>query len=192
MFSLDKTNKKGLRILMAGLVFSGTAAFADETDPTLYQPFAKTPQQKELIVAGSLKGSCKKQSDTDKREDAWQCRAFGKTYDPCFKHPFSQNNELICPKSPWSNKAIKIVTHDQLDNSNHQELDMSKAYPWAIELTDGTHCLAKPSSDPIQHNYKCQNKQTLSGKLMRCNPSWKITRNDNNATDMVHVKRAWF
>lgn len=185
-------SKQGLRLLLLSPLLLTNLALADETEPTLYQPFSHAPLKKDLYVFGTLQGHCKKQSVTDTRNDAWQCRAFGKTYDPCFKHPYNKTNELICPKSPWSKRAIKMVTNDQLDNTNHQELDMSQAYPWAIELSDGTHCLSKPSTDPKQHDYKCQKKQMLSGRLMRCNTVWKISRVENNITDVASIKRAWF
>lgn len=192
MFEPFGQHQIGGFLVMLSSIFLSMNIVAEPTEPTYYQPFSHAPLKKDLYVYGTLQGSCKKQSLIDTREDAWQCQAFGKVYDPCFKHPFNKKNELICPKAPWSKEAIKIVTKGTLDGSLHKELDMSQTYPWAIELTDGTHCIASPSEKNTDHNYQCQHDQSLSGKLYRCKTTWKMNRFANNQTDTADIKRAWF
>ena len=184
--------QKQMMMLIFGSVVLSNACLANYTKPTLYQPFSHAPLKKDLYVYGTLKGSCHLQSNIDQRNDAWQCTSMGKIYDPCFKHPYGDPHELICPTSPWSKKSIKIITKNVLDNKEHLQLDMSQNPPWAMELTDGTHCLSEPSEGKTPHNYKCQHHQTLSGKLFRCKGTWKISRKDHDSIDFAEVKRAWF
>ncbi len=143
------------------LLLNFTSVNAKYTTPTLYQPFSHSPLKQDLIIEETIKGECFKQSITDQRKDAWHCTANGKDYDPCFKYPFNNDHELVCPYSPWHNSAVKIVTLQALDNSQHLELDMSKNKPWALELTDGTRCLIISPSLNSSYQYQCENNKQV-------------------------------
>ena len=165
---------------------------AKYTTPIFYQPFSHTPLKQDLIINKTVNGKCYKQSLNDPRKDAWHCLANNQTYDPCFKYPFNNNHELICPYSPWHNLAVKIITEQTLSNKQHLELDMSKNKPWAIELVDGTRCLIISQSVKTSFQYQCENKKHLMGKIYRCKGIWQIYQNDGENFNVTNIKRAWF
>ena len=167
-------------------------SYADYTEPRLYQPYSHAFYQKDLKIYQTLNGHCKSQSSKDKRTDAWHCTSEGKHFDPCFKHKYVNKHELVCPVSPWSHKATRIFTNDVLDSKKNKHLNMSKTSPWAMELTDGTHCVAISPASHLPYKYKCQNHQYLSGNLLRCKGTWQIYRKDEEGTQIAEVKRAWF
>lgn len=183
-------NKQLILLITILTLFSNINA--KYTNPILYQPFSHAPLQRTLIINETIAGECFKQSVTNERKDAWYCSANGTIYDPCFKHPFDNKNELVCPYSPWHNSSIKIVTKQLLDNSSHIKLDMSKSKPWALELMDGTRCLVISPEQGAPYKYQCENNKNLSGKLYRCQGIWQIYQHDNDTFNKANVKRAWF
>lgn len=162
------------------------------TDPVLYTAFSHSPYQTALQVTDVYFGECTSQSKADKRKDAWRCQANGQTFDPCFQHPFVNRNQLICPLSPWQSAAVKITTHQELDDSQHAELDMSRNNPWAMELKDGTRCIINTSTDSSSHKYHCGDQDYLVGNIYRCKGSWEIYRKSGESFEVAEVKRAWF
>lgn len=180
------------KIVLLSTLLYNTIASADFTEPRLYQPYTHAPYQKEIQISKTLHGHCTLQSKTDKRTDAWHCTAKGKSYDPCFKHKYVNKHELVCPKSPWSKKAVRILTTDYLDSQKNQHLDMSRTTPWAMELTDGTHCIAISPDQQSSYQYKCQHQQYLSGKLFRCKGTWQMYKKTKDDIKMAEIKRAWF
>lgn len=160
------------------------------TTPLLYQPFNHTPYQEDLVIKQTVRGQCIQQAKTNIRKDAWHCIVGKQQLDPCFQHPFVNKHELICPTSPWSSHAIKVITEQKLDNRSHIELDMSTTEPWAIELTDGTRCINLPSKK--KYRYRCQNNQYIIGNLYRCKEKWQVYRKQAKEVELTEIQRAWF
>lgn len=173
---------------------SSTVIAENFTQPIFFQAFAPLNNHEAPLTITEVKqGYCTKQSLSDRRFDAWRCESNGQIYDPCFQHGHIKNNVVLCPDSPWSTKAIKMITASKLDNSNHKQLDVSKAMPWAVELTDGTKCINIHSVDSKSpYKYHCQNQQYLVGNIYRCKAQWEIYRVNNGQHEVVTIKSAWF
>lgn len=179
-------------ITVLSSLFFSMSTYANYTEPRLYQPYSSNAYQQKLKIKRTLIGHCRKQSEKDKRTDAWHCEVEGKSYDPCFKHKYVNQHELVCPNSPWSSKAVRILTTDTLDSKKNHHLDMSKTAPWAMELKDGSHCLFMSRSKNDLPRYECQNHQYLSGNLFRCKGNWQIYKQKKDEAQLTEVKRAWF
>ena len=176
-------------ILMSGLVL------AKETDLSFYRPFTETLQHAPMVIGAKLLGQCAEQSRLIKREDAWRCEAQGRAYDPCFVAPFGPHLSAVCMESPWLNQGMEITVSMPLDNSQHEMLDMSRTYPWALELQNGEKCQAVESDveyDGLPVHYRCQGQSTLIGHLQRCQNTWSILQHQSNGVDTVMITRAWF
>ena len=169
--------------------------FAADTELSFYRPWTETAKQLPLVVVAKLSGACTQQSHVIKRDDAWYCFAGDKVYDPCFVKPYGSHLEAICPESPWSNKAVQITVSSSMDNTQHEALDMSRTFPWALELSAGEKCQAVDSSeryDGLPVRYRCNTGGELIGHLQRCNSEWKILRHQATGVDTVSITRAWF
>ncbi|AHE67381.1 hypothetical protein [Legionella oakridgensis] len=171
------------------------ALLAEDTELLFYRPFAETTHHPSLIIGRNVKGHCRQQSQLIVREDAWQCMAEGKMYDPCFVKRFGPNNEAVCTESPWAGQGIKITVDMPLDDRMHKSLDISKAYPWAIELSHGEHCLAVVPTevyDGLDVHYHCNNEATLFGRIQRCATTWTVLQRTSQGTSTVEITKAWF
>lgn len=174
------------------LLWSMTA-FAVDTEVNLYRPLTDAANQSPAIAAKKM-GLCAQQSELIKREDAWRCVAENKVYDPCFMQPGSNVN-VVCPESPWANQAVQITVSSPLDNKQYQTLDMSRTFPWAIELTSGDKCQAidtKEEYDGLPIRYRCGKQTELIGHVQRCEGMWKMLQHASNGVDTVQIARAWF
>lgn len=170
-------------------------AFAQDTELKLYRPFEKKPLQAPITITKTLSGQCWQQSTKARREDAWRCLAEGRVYDPCFVKQYSQHKKVICPQSPWVGNSVEITVATALDDSQHESLDMSRAYPWAIELTNGEHCEAVDSNqdyDGLPIRYHCSQQKVLIGHVQRCANTWKILQHGRDGVSTVKIARAWF
>ncbi|KTC65680.1 Uncharacterised protein (plasmid) [Legionella adelaidensis] len=169
--------------------------YAQNTELLFYRPFAETTAHPSPKIANTLHGECIKQSEVIRREDAIQCKAEGKIYDPCFIKAFTDKKEALCPQSPWSEKSTIIQFAEQYPQAT-EILDMSKTYPWALELKDGIRCqafLTQNSFDNLPVRYFCNDQSTLLGHLQRCSASWKILQHkDSSQLDTVEITKAWF
>lgn len=169
--------------------------FAHETQLKLYRPFGEADQQAPIIVQKEVAGQCWQQSQRIKREDAWRCMVGEVIYDPCFVKPFGSHKEAICPQSPWIGASVKINLLSALDNSQHAELDMSEAYPWAIELTTGEKCQAVDEGgvyDGLAIRYHCDSQTILLGHVQRCKAEWSILQKTPAGVSTALVAKAWF
>lgn len=185
------------RQLSLFLTMYSSSVMAAETQLQFYRPFTDT--NKHIIPKAdiSLEGKCLKQSELIAREDAWQCEAQGKIYDPCFVKPYGHMNEAICPESPWVAESVRINVSSSVDNTTHKTLDMSRNYPWAVELESGVKCqafLSKVASyDGLPVRYFCSDKSSLLGHLQRCSSSWKILQHtERPELNTVAIEKAWF
>lgn len=183
--------KQGVLLLV--LLCCSFLAAAEDTLLKLYRPFAG--EQAVPVVKEQLNGRCDSQSHLILREDAWRCQAKGTIYDPCFVKNGSNETTLLCPRSPWSTEIIALNVDKPLNNEEHQMLDMSRTYPWAIELVTGERCQAIESAelyDSMPIRYRCTDEHFLLGSIQRCNPLWSVLEKTNNGVVTVDLQKAWF
>ncbi|CEK10162.1 hypothetical protein [Legionella hackeliae] len=185
-----------LRTMIGILACMGSFyVFAQDTELKLYRPYGEAIQQAPLVIKGEVTGQCFQQSQRIKREDAWRCLAAGKVYDPCFVKPYGAHTEAVCPQSPWEGGSIKINLSSALDNSQHTLLDMSEAYPWALELISGEKCQAVDEGgvyDNLPIHYQCDSQTILLGHLQRCKSEWSILQRTSAGVSTALVAKAWF
>ncbi len=165
------------------------------TERQLYRPFTETTKHPPVIVYSEKSGECSQQSQLIQREDAWRCIVEDQVYDPCFMNAYGTHLNVICPDFPWSGKSVKITVPIALNNRQHRTLDMSRTYPWAVELTTGAKCQAVESNeiyDGLPVRYHCENKSILFGYLQRCATTWKMLQLDARGVTTAKIKKAWF
>ncbi len=183
------------RVLFLVLFLSSFMGLAADTALKLYRPFEGNEPNSLPIITHQLNGSCSAQSQLIVREDAWRCYAEGKTFDPCFASADSKQKKVLCPSSPWSKDNVQINVSEYLDNTTHQLLDMSKAFPWGIELSNGEQCQAIETGehyDSMPVHYRCLNQHILFGTIQRCDPAWSMLKKDSDGVATVHLKTVWF
>lgn len=181
------------RVLLLGLLFNSFIAYAEDTVLKLYRPFEGGEQG--VIIKERFKGQCEVQSHLILREDAWRCQVEGKTLDPCFSQTGNNSTTLLCPMSPWTKENIAVTVDKPLNNEGHQALDMSRTFPWAIELVNGEHCHAIESNelyDSMSIRYRCTNQNILLGPIQRCNPLWSTLEKTSNGVVTIDLKKVWF
>ncbi|WP_131780902.1 hypothetical protein [Legionella gresilensis] len=184
-----------VQVTLIFVIFFTALSYAD-TEIKLYRPFGDTIAQEPLVVKETYPGDCWQQSQRIKREDAWRCQVQNKIYDPCFVKQFGSHKQAICPQSPWNGVSVLLNLPTAVNNSQHITLDVSKAYPWAIELSTGEKCQALDREefyDNMPIRYHCNNQTELLGHLQRCKSTWTILqRNKSNQIEKAIVTKAWF
>ncbi|MGQ3888262.1 hypothetical protein ACQUW5_04405 [Legionella sp. CNM-1927-20] len=184
-----------VQVTLIFVIFFISLSYA-ETEIKLYRPFGDVTAQEPLVVKETYPGECGQQSQRIKREDAWRCHVQNKIYDPCFVKQFGTHKQAICPKSPWNGASVLLNLPEAVNNNQHMTLDVSKAYPWAIELNTGEKCEAVEKEeiyDNMPIRYRCNNQTELLGHLQRCKLTWTILQRDkNNQITTAVVTKAWF
>jgi hypothetical protein len=168
---------------------------ARDTVLKLYRPFGDSTSKEALVVVRSLLGECSQQSKLTLREDAWRCVAEGQFFDPCFAPLGANQTRVLCPSSAWSREAVQIEVNSPLDNQEHQRLDMSRAFPWAIELADGERCHAIEANqtfDSMPIRYRCSNQNSLMGTIQRCDPQWSMLEKTPHGVVTKPLTFVWF
>lgn len=170
------------------------SSYAEETETRLFRPFTEGANHAAFKIKSVLKGNCFQQSKIMPREDAWQCKAGGKIYDPCFKKP-GKNKMLFCPKSPWNGDSTVIEAEIVVNNDLFKLINMAEHLPWVVVLDNGNICKRTVSGkrydqQPIQ--YICQDNTFLFGRLQRCRANWSMLRYDGNNADTAVIRQAWF
>lgn len=183
------------RVLLVLICFYSFIATAGDTVLKLYRPFGDVVEQITPVVINKMPGECYTQSQLIKREDAWRCQANGTTYDPCFVKAGGKNKEAVCPPSPWEANSVKIEVSAPLNNEHHISLDMSRAFPWAIELANGERCQAIDTNelfDAMPVRYRCSNNNVLIGYLQRCKTVWSMLEKTPQGVVTVEFNKVWF
>jgi hypothetical protein len=183
------------RVFLVILYFCSFLAMAQDTVLKLYRPFGEVVEQISPVAKRKMPGQCMGQSQLIVREDAWRCQAEGKLFDPCFVKAGSKATEVLCPQSPWSDEGIQLEMNASLNNESHSVLDMSRVFPWAVELTNGEHCQAIESQeqyDSMPVRYQCTNHNILVGYLQRCKPVWSMLEKTAHGVITVDLAKAWF
>lgn len=171
------------------------ATYAEDTVLKLYRPFGDDVEHRVPEVKKKFAGHCLTQSQRILREDAWRCMAEGVTFDPCFAKAGPKQTSVICPQSPWESSNVVIELSEPLNNEQHQALDMSRTFPWAIELVSGEHCQAIESRelfDAMPIRYHCSSGNDLVGHIQRCKLPWTMLEKTPQGVVTVELKKAWF
>jgi hypothetical protein len=186
---------KKIIILLALYLFS-QMGIGQETQVKLYRPFSPSPYQATLSANQTTKGVCWEQSHVDKREGAWRCKVGTSILDPCFVKSFGDKKQALCPQSPWSGQAVKVLVEHDLKDVSFVKLDMSKNYPWAMELTNGTKCQkiadANQQFDGLPIHYLCDDNTILFGRIQRCKEPWSVLQKSHEDVLSVEIQRVWF
>ena len=183
------------RVLFILLFCSSFFAGADDTVLKLYRPYGDAIGQTAPAVKKTVSGHCLSQSRLIIREDAWRCEVEGKTYDPCFVKAGEKRTEALCPQSPWVGDSVQIKVPTPLNNEQNKSLDMSRTYPWAVELSNGERCMAMDTTqlfDQMPIRYRCTNKNHLFGHLQRCKNVWSMLEKTADGVVTVELVKAWF
>ena len=184
------------RILLFLLCAYPLISFENPTEIKFYRPFGAVVDQVEPKIIAHKQGMCSQQSTRIVREEAWRCVADGVTYDPCFVKPAGDKNKALCLESPWRDSAVLVITESPLETNNQKTLDVSTAYPWAVLLTTGEHCLSTDKDQMLDGSlvhYQCPGKTILFGHLQRCKNEWTILKqNRDGFISTVSIKKAWF
>lgn len=181
---------RGVLVIFA--IFISFCSFAEDTELKLYRPFGDDTS---VVIKERVAGQCIQQSQRIKREDAWRCLAEGKVYDPCFVKTYGSHQEAVCPQSPWVGDSVQINLSSPIDNSQHIVLDMSEAFPWAVELSTGEKCQAVDEGevyDGLQVHYQCNSQTVLIGKVQRCEAKWSVLQRTPKGVTTALVTKAWF
>lgn len=160
-----------------------------------YRPFGEPTDQVTPVAKHQVKAICNQPSQRTLREDALRCEAGEHIFDPCFFQTRQNRTTILCLQSPWDADATEVELQGRLPIEAMQALDMSKNYPWALELGDGSHCLAVDpgrSFDGMPIRYQCNNHKELMGYLRRCQSTWSILEKKGDGAIHVDIARAWF
>jgi len=175
--------------------FLSVSIAAIPTELHLFRPMTETPHQPNVVINDIKAGECTEQSRRIAREDAWRCVVNEAIFDPCFVKPFGDRRTAICIDSPWAIKATQINVSYLLDNHNHATLDMSRALPFALELTNHDQCLrveSKESIDGLPINYHCDSGSVLIGPVLRCQSEWTVLQARKEGVSSSKIIIAWF
>lgn len=189
--SLISTTMSVVVILLSAHAYANV----EQTELHLYQPLIGPLEEQPMVITAKKSGDCLRQSQLIKREDAWRCMAEDKVFDPCFVQPFGSHQEAVCPESPWLNKGVKISVITPLDSYQHEPLNMSSTFPWALELSSGEKCQGVSSNeqfDGLTVQYQCEKNTQLIGQIQRCEGKWKMLQHASNGIETVEIERAWF
>ncbi len=171
------------------------SSLARETLLSLYRPLTKGVNHPYVKITKEVKGTCLNQSALIFRQDAWQCQVEKKQYDPCFETQSLSPSQVVCISSPWATAGSLITTPTPLRHGEHAVLDMSRTYPWAVELSDGVKCMGINDNkvyDGAPIRYRCNDNSFLFGHLQRCATTWKILKHTEGGDGLVSIERAWF
>ncbi|WP_237759055.1 hypothetical protein [Legionella birminghamensis] len=182
--------------MMFFIFINAITATAKDTELEFYHPFEGIEGVPAATVVSSYEGECWQQSQKIKREDAWRCAAEGKIFDPCFIKPFGKKSSAFCPGSPWSKQSVEIKLRNAVNESAQAALDISRTYPWVVELASGEKCLAVDEGsmyDGMPVHYQCEHQGILMGHLQRCKAEWSMLMHEQNGkVDTVPIVKAWF
>ena len=144
----------------------------------------------------TARGSCFTTSNVTLRSDAYRCTAGNTIFDPCF---FVNQTQVLCPTDgPWADSGLLLNLSGPLPSSAGGSDQGTKAPPWAIQLADGTRCLAvSGATNEIagqRLGYFCKGGDGLYGSVQRSTAAWTIfVGTPHSATlAMRPIAVAWF
>ena len=118
-----------------------------------FAPYDRSGRATAGVVA-HRSGSCFTASITVAAASAYRCLAANTLFDPCFVVPHS-TRLLDCYVDPWSPATRLRVKHLP---ATHTASDVAR--PWALQLSDGTHCVVTNGTAAIVRHvalvYQCR------------------------------------
>jgi hypothetical protein len=158
---------------------STTQPPAQATSSHIFAPFNGGEIANGVKVNKTGRGYCWTGSGADTRPDAWRCFLGNLILDPCFSNEMGTSTFVICADSPWSS-VTKLRLTESLPRSqgNAEKTDPTAGRVWALELTDGTRCVALTGATGaiagLGIAYGCDGGGVLAGEPRRANPIWTI------------------
>lgn len=141
------------------------------------------------------RGNCFTTSNVTTRSDAYRCTSGNNIYDPCF---FVNQTQVLCPSDgPWAATGLLLNVHS-LPSTGSVSDQGTHGQPWAIQLADGTRCLAvSGATNEIagqRLGYFCKGGIGLYGNVQRSAPGWTIFVGSPHSTTlaMKPIGVAWF
>lgn len=181
-------------------VVSGTApspAAARQTAVHIYAPYSEEAKLT-VAVAKTVPGDCFVGSIISQRSDAWRCSAGNELLDPCFSGMLNARS-VVCPMDgPWSGRVVRITLTRGLPTGNTGTTAPLTDPAWAIELSDGGHCVFLAGTSTIvadlRENYQCTNGVTLYGAESRSVEPWTIFGRAGAAGQLTpeQIAAIWF
>ena len=168
--------------------------WAKDTSLVLYRPFIKA-QQSSQFIRDKKQGECLTPSKILTRSNAWQCASGSTILDPCFVLNRSNGQVVICPDNPWAHHANQLVLKQSVILPADETQDISKDYPWAIELINGSRCIhdvSQESIDNIPVRYQCNDGAQLIGHIHRCNNEWQMLRVEQGVTNEMVLTKVFY
>ncbi len=158
------------------LVFQAFGLRRSVADPAATQIRLFRPKGVEITKV--VKGTCRK-SFVDSR--AFRCFTGSIIRDACFPG----KGMLVCPKSPWSKKAVGVKLK-------------RRGAPWGIRLYDGQRCVFVTGATFVvgekRANYMCKEGWGI-GRPNRGSDPWTIgfvTGPDDTSVETKSLSTAWW
>jgi serine/threonine protein kinase len=150
-----------------------------------------------VSVTKTQRGNCWTTSETAARTDAYRCMSGNNIYDPCFTAV--QPGQALCPvDGPWSNSGVLLTHSGPVAGLTPNKDEGTRGPPWAIQLGDGTNCLAISGATSLiagqRLGYGCSGGVGLYGEVQRKGSVWMIyVGTAHSATLAVKpIAVAWF
>jgi hypothetical protein len=176
---------------------SPTPSVQAATQVKLFAPIGPQGLNAGLTASQTLTGTCFGGSAKDPgRSDAWRCSPDSTIYDPCFTDP-SNPGSLACAINPWSASVVMLQLSRPLPTQFQNSDATGTALPWALELTNGQHCLilggATVTIAGMRLNYGCP-AGSVAGDPDRTASFWKVFYQAGSASQLsqVNVAVAWY
>jgi serine/threonine protein kinase len=176
---------------------TSTSAFTPALKPTSAQIFSAVNPDGGLAVSvnGHKSGSCLGSSIAIQRTDAFRCAVGNDIEDPCF---MVNQTQVLCPDGgPWTNQGI-LVNVPSLPSPAGVKDQGTSGQPWAIQLADGSQCLAITGASNVianqRLNFQCTGGVGLYGNVQRSAATWMIYVSPPHSGQIAlrPVATAWF
>lgn len=168
------------------------------TEKRLYRAYGDVHQQTQAstALAPMSDAYCDSTSLLSNRADVRRCHIGQVILDPCFVDADKPSQQLKCIQTPWSTEYRLLNNVAFLTAISEKQLDMSKDWPWGIELISGERCLRSTNSLKFQGQtirYHCQNQEDLFGYIQHCKEPWSmLLKKRNGEVVSVALRRVWF
>lgn len=171
-----------------GPASSSSPVGATVTKTRVFAPFDRSGRAA-AGVAAHRSGSCFTSSITVSGTSAYRCFAANALLDPCFAVPNSAHL-LDCYADPWSR-----ATQLRVSRLPRPASTVDVARPWALELSDGTHCVVTNGTATIVRHialvYQC--RTGLAGLIgsPRAQVLQALYRSTDGVVRTIRVSIAW-
>jgi hypothetical protein len=149
------------------------------TSSHIFAPFNGGEIASDVKIGKTGRGYCWTGSGADTRPDAWRCFLGNFILDPCFSNETGTSAFVICADSPWSSVTkLRLTKPLPSSQGNAETADPTAGRVWALELIDGTHCVALTGATGaiagLGIAYGCDGGGVLAGEPRRTGGLWTI------------------